>query len=313
MITVEVKHAEEAAIGVRRLLLRAVDGTLPAFSPGAHVDVEIRPGLVRQYSLCGHAEADVYEIAVLREPASRGGSAALCDDVHVGDRLRISTPRNLFALQPAPSRARLVAGGIGITPILAMARSLRAEGRDFRLWYAGRVRAGMAFHEEVGGSHFAGQATVHADDEAGGPLDLRAVLAEPAPDEHLYVCGPPGLIAATLELALASGWSSSAIHREAFSAASSTAGDTAFTVSLARSGRRFEVPTDRTVLDILRDGGVDLEYSCEQGVCGSCLVKVLHGEPDHRDMVLTDEERAANDQFTPCCSRSHSRELVLDL
>ena len=314
MITVEVKHAVQAAAGVRRLLLRPVDGApLPDFSPGAHIDVEIRPGLVRQYSLCGLSGAPAYEIAVLRDLASRGGSAAMCENIGVGDTLRISAPRNLFALQPAPTRARLIAGGIGITPILAMARSLRAEGRDFRLWYAGRSRTAMAFHAEIGSAAFAGLATIHADDEAGGPLDLSAVLAKPERDEHLYVCGPAGLIAATLALAVANGWPANTIHREAFSAPTDSAVDTAFTVHLARSGRRFEVPADRSVLDVLRDGGVELDYSCEQGVCGSCLLSVLHGEPDHRDMVLSDEERAANDQFTPCCSRSYSRELVLDL
>lgn len=315
MLTVEVSRKAAVAAGVYLFELQAIDGApLPAYAAGAHIDVEIRPGLTRQYSLCGPTDRpDAYHIAVLREPASRGGSIAMAETIRQGDRLRIGAPRNLFALAPDQTAARLVAGGIGITPILAMARELTDRGVPFKLWYGGRSRSSMAFHGDILGGPFSAQATLHADDEASAGLDLAAALEAPQPGEHLYVCGPAGLIAATLSMAASAGWPEGSAHRESFASTAPNDGDAAFTLVLAKSGLRLEVPADRTALEVLVENGVEIDSSCEQGVCGTCMTGVLAGEPDHRDQYLTDDEKAANSCFTPCCSRARSSELVLDL
>jgi vanillate O-demethylase ferredoxin subunit len=295
-------------------LVRADGGALPAFEAGAHIDVHLGDGLVRQYSLCNPpAETHRYLIGVLRDAASRGGSQAMHERVQAGTRLTISAPKNHFPLVPA-SHTLLLAGGIGITPLLAMAETLAAGDTAFELHYCARSVSLAAFRERLMASRFADRVHFHFDDAPAGKLDMAALLAQPDPVAHLYVCGPAGFIEHVLATARAQGWAQSQLHVEYFAGtAVDTSGDRAFDVELASSGKVVTIPAGRTVIQVLAEHGVDIPYSCEEGVCGTCLTRVLDGVPEHRDMYLTDEEHAANDQFTPCCSRARSARLVLDL
>jgi len=296
-------------------LVAADGGSLPAFSAGAHVDVHLDGGLVRQYSLCNDpCETHRYLIAVLREPASRGGSAAM-HGLREGQVLEISEPRNHFPLATSARRHLLFAGGIGITPILAMAERLAARGESFDAHYCARSVDRAAFVTRIGKSAFAWQFRIHLDD---GPseqrLDIGALVAGPQSDTHLYVCGPAGFMEAVLSAARKAGWPESALHREYFaSVAAKSDGDDGFEVRIASSGASIRVASDQTVVAALAAAGLSVPVSCEQGVCGTCLTGVIDGIPDHRDMFLTEEERARGDRFTPCCSRAKSPCLVLDL
>jgi vanillate monooxygenase ferredoxin subunit len=297
--------------------LQSVDGSaLPSFSAGSHIDVHVPGGLVRQYSLCNDpGESHRYQIAVLREAASRGGSVSMHDQVEPGTPLRISAPRNHFALAQGASEHLLLAGGIGITPLLCMAERLSVLGASFTLHYASRSKSRAAFVERIARSAFADRVHLHHDD--GDPaqrLDLPAVLAAPAPGVHLYVCGPQGFMDAVLSQARMAGWAAEQLHSEYFGAAAARGdGDSGFDVQLASSGRVVSVRADQTVIQALAAAGVHVSTSCEQGVCGTCLTRVLDGRPLHRDLYLTPEEQAANDQFLPCCSRASTPRLVLDL
>lgn len=293
-------------------------GHLPGFSAGAHVDVRVPGGLVRQYSLCRQvSESGSYEIAVLREPASRGGSRALCEAVLEGDLLEISEPRNHFPLHPVSGgHSLLFAGGIGITPILCMAERLAAIDASFELHYCSRTRARMAFHDRLAGAAFASRVAFHFDD---GPdyqkLDLPRALSGAAPHRHLYICGPAGFLEAVRRGAAAARWPDSQIHFEYFSPPPDPVAHEAgsFEVVLASTGRSISVGENESVVDALARIGIDIPVSCQQGVCGTCLTRIIEGEPDHRDYFLNTEERAANDQFLPCCSRAKTKRLVLDL
>jgi vanillate O-demethylase ferredoxin subunit len=278
--------------------------------------VHVPDGPVRQYSLCGDAGDRLrYRIAVLDEPASRGGSRGMHERVVEGAALQISAPRNHFPLAVGAVHHLLLAGGIGITPLLAMARALARGGQAFTLHYATRSRERTAFEAELRSSAFADRVHFHHDD--GAPeqrLDLPALLAAPQAGQHLYVCGPQGFMDAVLSTARAQGWPETQLHWEYFSAPPVQAeGAGAFEVQLGREGRVVLVPADRTVVQALADAGVMLPTSCEQGICGTCLTRVIDGQPDHRDQYLTPEEQAACDQFLPCCSRAKSARLVLDL
>lgn len=317
MLIVRVRRKTVEAAAVCGLELEGIDGeALPPFTPGAHIDVHLPGALVRQYSLCNSANDHLsYRIAVLLESASRGGSRAVHDLVRQGDVLEISPPRNLFELEPT-APALLFAGGIGITPIIAMAERLAGEGRNFELHYCGRSSDRMAFVERIKNSFYGQRANFHFDD--GPPsqrLDVLATLKRFSSDTHLYVCGPQGFIEAVLQVARQQDWDESRLHREFFSAAAPAhqTTDAAFSVRLARSGKVVMVGEHETIAEALRSQHVEIPLSCEQGICGTCLTRVIEGTPDHRDSFLTDDERARNDQFTPCCSRSHSPVLVLDL
>jgi vanillate O-demethylase ferredoxin subunit len=292
-------------------------GELLPFSAGAHIDVEPARGLVRQYSLCNHpAERNRYVIAVLRESKSRGGSVAMIDRVAQGDRIRISEPRNHFALVPEAKRALLFAGGIGVTPILCMAERLAHGGVPFVFHYANRSRARTAFLKHIERSGFADKVRWHFDDEAGGEvLDLKTALGAPDEGTHVYTCGPAGFIKAVLGTAERAGWPAAQLHREYFAPAVDTpAGEGgAFSVRIASTGRTFEIPAGRPVIDVLAEHGISIPVSCQQGVCGTCVTGVLEGVPEHHDMFMTDEEHARNDRFTPCCSRARTALLVLEL
>ncbi|NUT63237.1 PDR/VanB family oxidoreductase [Herbaspirillum sp. C9C3] len=318
MTTLQVRIAarREEADGIIGLELVSPDGSaLPAFTAGAHIDVHLPGGMLRQYSLCNAPhEQHRYQIGVLRDAHSRGGSVAVHEVLKVGDLLTIGVPRNQFALVSAP-HSLLLAGGIGVTPILCMAEALAACGASFEMHYCARSPARQAFRERIAASGFARRVVHHYDDgDVAQKLDLDALLSQADPATHLYVCGPVGFITHVVETARARGWPEAQVHFEYFGAAPVQAdGNGSFEVRLASSGQVYRIPADRTVIQVLCEHGVDVPVSCEQGICGTCLTRVLEGEPDHRDQYLTDEERAANDQFTPCCSRARSPLLVLDL
>jgi vanillate O-demethylase ferredoxin subunit len=318
MESLEVKVVRKAkeAEDIYSFELASADGSpLPQFSAGSHVDVHVPGGLTRQYSLCNDAsEQHRYRIAVLRDPASRGGSVAMHDALKPGDVLQISTPKNHFPLQHA-KQTLLFAGGIGVTPILCMAQRLATTGAEFTMHYCTRSAERTAFQQEIGASAFASRVHFHFDaGPSGQKLDLPAALGKPDADKHLYVCGPTGFIDHVTSTAKAAGWGSEQIHMEYFGAVQQdTSGDSGFDVKIASTGKTYSIGAEQNIIQVLKDNGIEILTSCEQGVCGTCITRVLEGEPDHRDMYFTDEEKAMNDQFTPCCSRSKSRLLVLDL
>lgn len=317
-LRVRVVRKAREALDICAFELVHADGqrSLPAFSAGSHIDVQLPNGLTRQYSLCNDpTESHRYVIGVLRDAASRGGSLALHDQVHEGDVLHISAPKNHFPLAHDAAHSVLLAGGIGVTPILCMAERLHITGASFEMHYCTRSPGRTAFFERIKGSEFAGRVQFHFDDGAPAQkLELQRILSEVKPGTHLYVCGPKGFMDHVLGAARSAGWPAAQLHFEFFGAeiARSDA-DESFEVKLASSGRVVTVGRDQTVVQALAAIGVELETSCEQGVCGTCLTRVLDGEPDHKDMYLTPEEQAANDQFLPCCSRAKSKLLVLDL
>ena len=314
---VRVARIVDEAVGIRTFELVALDGNaLPSFSAGSHIDVQVPGEGSRQYSLCNDPlEGHRYLIGVLREAGGRGGSVAMHDRVREGHLLEISAPKNHFALTHDARRSLLLAGGIGITPILCMAERLANIGADFEMHYCTRSRERTAFLGRIGAPSLVARVHLHLDDgSAAQTFDMTSLLATPEPGTHLYVCGPEGFIAAALRSARTGGWRETQLHCEFFAAApAASADDVEFRVKLASSGRLVGVPRDRTVVQALADADVHIPVSCEQGVCGTCLTRVLEGEPDHRDLVLTSDEQARNDQFLPCCSRSKSAVLVLDL
>ncbi len=316
MIQVRVRRKLQEAQDIASFELVRPDGApLPPFSAGSHIDVRLPDGMVRQYSLCNDDEdSGHYRIAVLRDAHSRGGSRAMHDSIGQGDLMEISSPRNHFPLVDA-RRTILLAGGIGVTPLLCMAQRLAKAQADFQLHYCVRTPERTAFRDEIASSGFASRVLFHYD---GGPsdqrLDLAAVLADPGPHVHAYVCGPQGFIDHVTASARLHGWGEEQLHVEYFQAAPADAtADSAFRVKVASSGDIYEVPAGQTVVQVLGEKGIEIPVSCEQGICGTCITRVLEGQCDHRDLYFTDEEKERNDQFTPCCSRAKSPLLVLDL
>lgn len=297
-------------------LIEAQGHVLPAFSAGSHVDVKINDGFTRQYSLCNDpSEKHRYLIAVLRDANTRGGSQAMHDSVKVGDSITISTPKNHFPLAHGAKHNLLLAGGIGVTPILCMAERLAVMGAGFDLHYCTRSRERTAFYDRIGASAYAPRVQFHFDDGAAEQkLDLKALLVKPEPGTHVYVCGPKGFMDAVLSTARAQGWPEDQVHFEFFGAdAVKSDDDRSFQVKLASSGKIVVVPKDKTVVEALADAGIEVMTSCGEGVCGTCLTRVLEGEVDHKDLYLMPDEQAKNDQFMPCVSRAKSAMLVLDL
>ncbi len=291
--------------------------SLPPFGAGAHIDVEVNDGMTRQYSLCNHpGERHRYLVAVLKDPHSRGGSLALHERLQEGDLINISEPKNHFPLAAKAKKSMLFAGGIGVTPILCMAERLAQTGADFEFHYCARSLGRMAFVERIQQSAFASKAYFHLDD---GPdaqkLDAKQVLGMPQPEVHLYVCGPTGFMDWILTTANELGWPDEQVHREYFAAAAPATGLAAgeFDVQIASTGETYRIPADKSITESLRGQGIEIPTSCENGLCGTCLTRVLEGEPEHRDYFLTKKERALNDQILPCCSRARSAKLVLDL
>ncbi|MGV9383080.1 PDR/VanB family oxidoreductase [Nonomuraea sp. NPDC003707] len=305
-----VAERADAADGVAVLTLRHPGGApLPEWEPGAHVDLLLDDGLVRSYSLCGApGDRTAWRIGVLRVPDGRGGSAHVHGRLHPGAQVRVRGPRNNFALRPA-RRYRFVAGGIGITPLLPMLLAAQAAGADWRLLYGGRTRSSMAFLDEL--AAYGDAVTVRPQDQHG-LLDLDGFLGEPDADTLVYCCGPEPLLAAVEEWCGA--WPSGALQVERFQARKrETASENTFEVVLDRSGVIVRVPPDRSVLEAVREAGVTALSSCAEGICGTCETEVLEGEPDHRDSVLSAEERESNEIMMICVSRSRSPRLVLDL
>ncbi|MFF2012437.1 PDR/VanB family oxidoreductase [Streptomyces sp. NPDC058195] len=301
-----VSERSTPAEGVVQLRLKG--SGLPAWQPGAHLDLLLPSGLVRQYSLCGDpADPDTYTVAARLVQDGRGGSREVHERLREGEEVEVREPRNRFPLTEAPAYL-FVAGGIGITPVLPMLRALAASGADWRLLYGGRSRASMPFLDEIerldaGG----GRVTVVPEDEAGR-LETAAALAGTEPGTAVYCCGPEPLMDA-VATALPPGRT---LHLERFTAASGSSADaTPFEVELRRSGRTVQVPADRSVLAAVREEVPYVPYSCEQGFCGTCRQRVVEGEVDHRDELLTDAERA--DAMLICVSRCRGPRLVLDL
>ena len=309
-LTPEVKSIE---------LVHPWGGRLPGYGAGAHVDVHTPGGFRRQYSLAraavAAAEVERYVIGVKREAASRGGSAAVHEQVREGDLIAISTPRNTFAVQPGPGPHWLLAGGIGLTPLLAMAEQLAQEGREFNLCVFARSRALLPFAGEL--AALGGHVRLHFDDPAAPEkLALPALLARPPEGAQLYLCGPAGFMQAAREAAAA--WGEERVHAEYFAApeGSETAGrGDAFELHLARRGLRVPVGPEQSAVEALAQIGIDIPTSCEQGLCGTCVVPWLAsddaGEPEHRDYCLTGGER--RHKVALCCSRARGGRLVVDL
>lgn len=307
-----VTHNDQIAEGINLLEFRDPGGKpLPGFSAGAHIAVRVPNGMLRKYSLCNDpAERDRYQIAVKREINGRGGSCSLIDDVNVDDEVTITAPVNDFGLPPRAQDFLFIAGGIGVTPIMAMIRQVMAEGKRFRLFYCSRSPETTAFRDELSAPEFRDKVVIHYDQgDATRSLDLRPILAERKNREHLYCCGPRPLMEAVR--AMTDHWSPTAVHFEAFSEAEThKADDKPFKVRLARSGDVLEVPTDKTILEVLRAHGLDVPSSCETGTCGTCRTKLLAGEADHRDLVLAEHER--KDTIMICVSRARGEEITID-
>lgn len=288
---------------------------LPAFTAGAHIDVLLENGITRQYSLCNSsADRSRYVIAVLRDPNSRGGSQFIHQSLRCGDTLVIGQPRNLFPLDYSAEHTVLFAGGIGVTPILSMAEELHRLGKSFEMHYSTRSKESTAFYEYIKKTEFQHKVIFHFDDQPHTHLDFPSALQVGQQGRHIYVCGPSGFIQYVLDIAAANCWSDKNLHREYFNAAiTSTGANEVFAIRIASTGAVFEVEAHESIVDVLQRNEVFVPVSCSEGVCGTCITRVLEGMPDHRDVFLTCSEREANDQFTPCCSRSKSPLLVLDL
>lgn len=286
---------------------------LPAFMAGAHLLIDLPGGLSRAYSLCNDPdERRRYQIAVNLAPDSRGGSRAVHELLQMGQRLSVSLPRNHFPLEESAQHSVLLAGGIGITPLLAMARRLQALGRSWEMHYSTRSPARCAFKTELETGPLAPRTRLYFDAGPGTPMDVKTLLTRASADSYLYVCGPAGLIDHALALGREAGWPSAHLHSERFGLEQAPqSGTRAFRLVLARSGLTLEVPPDQTVVHVLREAGIDVPTSCEQGVCGTCITDVLAGRPDHRDQCL--DEGLRTTCFTPCCSRAMDDTLTIDL
>jgi ferredoxin-NADP reductase/nitrite reductase/ring-hydroxylating ferredoxin subunit len=312
-LDVRVAHKWQVGEDSIAVELTPVSGQLPTAQPGAHIDVHLPNGLVRQYSLInGPGELGSYTIGVKREPASRGGSAYVHDVLQEGDTLAIDGPRNSFPLRRDAVRTVLVAGGIGITPLLSMARCLHHSGSPFELHYFAQSRGHLAFPDLLRG--LGRSCTMHLNlsrEETVANLD--SVIGSHGTANHLYLCGPPGMLDSARAIAVNSGWPDEAVHFEYFANTTDLDQSSAFEIALARSAMTLDVLPGRTVLETLRSSGIELPSSCEQGSCGTCAVTVLDGEPDHRDVFLNATERERGDRMLSCVSRALSDRLVLDI
>jgi phthalate 4,5-dioxygenase reductase subunit len=312
MMTLRVAHAARIATDIHLLELRPAGAEpLPAWTAGAHVTVRSPNGSLRKYSLCNDpAERDRYVIAVKRDPAGRGGSVDLVDHTRVGDLVEVGAPHNAFELAPKAQSFIFIAGGIGITPILSMARALNADGRRYQLYYLTRSPEHTAFADELAGAQFRDKVIVHHDGgDAANAYDLWPVLEKPSA-AHIYCCGPRPLLEAVRDMT--GHWSKAAVHFESFVDAGAAAkpDDTPFTVRLARSGDRIQVAPGQSILEAMRARGHEAPSSCESGTCGTCRTTLLAGEADHRDLVLMDDEKAT--QIMICVSRARTPEIAID-
>lgn len=324
LIEVVISSRTEQGKDIAIFELKSGDGKpLPAFTAGAHIDVLVGDKsvgdesedetTVRQYSLCNDpAISDQYRIGVLKDPESRGGSEQIHAEFKANQRVRISAPRNLFPLDLNAKKSILAGGGIGITPMIAMAYELEHQGKDFELHYCTRSKGFGAFEAELK-QRFPHQVFFHYDDQAPDQLFKPAQVFSPVDaGTHIYVCGPTGFMDWVINEAKTLGFPSEQVHFEYFSAEVDTSGDS-FEVYCQESDVTVTVGSDETIAAALKKAGLKVQVSCEEGVCGTCITDVLEGEPDHRDHFLTDEEKADNDQIALCCSRAKCQRLVLDL
>lgn len=315
-LSVKVERIHQEAIDIASFKLVEPNGkTLPPFAPGCHIDVHLGSGLTRQYSLCnGPDDRDHYLIAVKRESESRGGSFMMHSQIKPGVHLSIGKPRNNFPLREAGHHL-LLAGGIGITPILSMAKHLLASGASFQVHYFTRSLEHTAFYGLLSAAEYTGKVHFHyALEPEALRRNLRGLLSSRPENARLYICGPQPFMHLA-KTSAAPAWPSAVVHVEHFGADPNILDgpQSQFEVRLARSGGVYVVPRERTIVQVLADNGVQIEVSCEQGVCGTCLTGVLEGTPDHRDTFLTDHEKMRGDKMTPCVSRSISPVLVLDI
>jgi tetrachlorobenzoquinone reductase len=312
LVDVRVCDIRPVARETRLFELRPpTDGFLQPYKPGAHIDLYLPNGMVRQYSLVEPgSNPRSYILGIKRDTAGRGGSRYIHDELDLGAVLKVSAPRNNFPLVDDAEHVTFIAGGIGITPIWCMVQHLAAQARSWNLAYACRSRVDMAFLPELQ-KLGAGRFHPHFDEEAGNVLDIGAVVATAPRSAHLYCCGPEPMLKAFE--AAAAGRPSTQVHVEYFTARQDAATEGGFWVELARSGAEYFVPPGKTILEILQDAGIAVSFSCELGICGACETKVIAGIPDHRDSVLNEEEQASNDRVMICCAGCKSERLVLDL
>ncbi|REG86868.1 PDR/VanB family oxidoreductase [Marinomonas pollencensis] len=318
MISVIVAERHIEAEGIVRLVFQAEEvSRLPEYEAGAHIDVHLPSGRIRPYSLCWLQEAAAsYQVAVLKTPSSEGGSEEM-HRLSVGEKLTISEPKNHFSLSDAGSKFVLVAGGIGIVPLLAMAQQLDKTARPFELHYCARSSQNAAFVDWLTDSPFADKVQFHFSQESGsGRLDCVHLLSQQALNTRLYVCGPAGLIQQLESQALSFGWSQDYVHKEYFSApedAHEALENTVFSIKIHSTGEVLEVAPEQTITEVLEAHGVFIPVSCEEGVCGTCQTAVVHGVPEHRDTFLSERERASGKLIMPCCSRAKTSMLELDI
>ena len=312
-ISVRVAAKTPVASDVVAFRLEPLKGDLPACQPGAHIDLHLPNGLVRQYSITnGPDDTTGWVIGVKREPAGRGGSACLHDVVREGDVLAVSPPLNNFPLRRDALHTVLVAGGIGLTPLLAMARTLAADRHPFTLHAFARDAAALPFAAALDALGPTVERHLGLDPDATA-VALETILAGRGEKHALYVCGPPAMLDLTRRLAAEAGWPEAAVHFEYFKNATPLDQSTAFEIALARSALTLQVPAGRTIVQVLREHGIGITTSCEQGACGTCRVAVIEGTPDHQDVHLTETEKARGDCLMACVSRAKSPRLVLDL
>jgi ferredoxin-NADP reductase/nitrite reductase/ring-hydroxylating ferredoxin subunit len=312
-MTVVVKRKWTSADGVIGFELAARDGHLPTFQPGAHIDIHLPNGMTRQYSITnGPGELMSYIIGVKAESASKGGSKVLVETVREGDLLSISEPRNNFPLRRDATRTVLIAGGIGITPLLSMARFLDKSALPYELHYFTRAGETVAFRSELEALH--GKVIFHTGlPRAEIGTTIASALGPWSMAQHVYVCGPGPMLETVRETAAAQGWPEEAIHFEYFKNDKVIDQSSAFDVELARSAMTLHVPAGKTVMEVMREAGLTVPSSCEQGACGTCLTTVIEGEVDHQDVYLNNSEKASNRCMMTCVSRAKSVRLVLDI
>ncbi|BBP65775.1 oxidoreductase [Pseudomonas sp. Cab53] len=313
MVRVTVARIWMTADGVAAFELRPIRGLLPTFQPGAHIDVHMPNGLIRQYSITnGPGESDSYVIGVKLKHDSKGGSLYMHKTIREGDVLAISEPRNNFPLRRDAVRTIFIAGGIGLTPLISMAQVLKNQSLDFAFHYFAQNQEQLAFPEKTGLLGEALQAHLGLD-PAGTTAKLRDILSGYRRKMQVYLCGPGPMLEAARRIAAELGWPEGAVHFEYFKNVNTIEDSSSFEVALARSCLTLTVPPGRTLLEVIREAGVDMPSSCEQGACGTCLAPVIEGEPDHQDVYLNDAERKSGNKIITCVSRAKSTRLVLDL
>jgi len=313
MAKLRVEHVETVSDRISMFTLVAVDaGALDGFAAGAHLDFDLGAAGTRSYSLVAFTGPEpapgAYRIAVQREDAGQGGSRAM-HALAPGDHVTVTAPKNDFRLHDGPAPALLIAGGIGVTPVISFAGALTARGTPFAFHYATRSADLCAFRPRLE-KRFAGSLTLWFDDR--NMIDLDRIIGGAAPETHVYCCGPKGMIEAVRERAEAAGLPRDQVHFELFSSPAPHDGDRPFEIEIA-DGRVFTVPAGKTIIEVLEEGGVDVMFDCTRGDCGICQTDVISGEPDHRDVVLSDAERAAGNVMQICVSRARSARLVLDI